>query len=793
MNRHTSGLVAAFLMLVGVALTFPSRAFAYDCTSLVVDDAGALGSGVAKVEAAAQKLESVGAYVRVRTVNDFGGFADVDRYEADYEAHCQAWQDMNGGTKSNLLVFAVSFGDQRGAGLYYGDLWKKALDAQWNAVLTDEVVPRLRDGDAPAAFVAGLDGIKEIVVATKAASRASTSTGTAPVVVVQQPSTPSQPTDFTGLWWVLALVVVVAVGVMIVRSVLAAMRRAEERREAQQRAKLAMQACVQHVTTAEQPLVLAEAKVGGQKAKFAEADIRPMLDTLIAARRALMAAQTEYGELQGMDVNPDKNGLTKGQYDDLERRYNELLAKFRAATADVNGIDARITELAALAASADADLTAAGSAIETAGGRIATVEQAGFRVEGANATLEQAFETLAGGEDAMKAKSFGQMKDKLAAANRLAAQAAEEAEAVQRGKTAIDAAIVSNSDEAKRVDALITRAGGVFREISASYAPDSWSNINGSGSRAEQMVDDAETALDAAEAAADMETQDWAAARAQIDSAAANIQRAEALANAVIALKRDLDAAKAAAPGEIEAAAADIRAARDYIARHDDDIDDGLETRLDDAERALGEARRELAKDTPNYLAVVKAARAVNATADGILSKAQDEHQAMERLRQRAATALREAERSVDAANNYIRSHRSEVDSDAERLAQSAETALGSARRATTLQDQIRYADQSDQESDRALDMAKRDVRAREEEREREARRAREAAAALVRAAEEQRRRASRASSSSSGGFGSSGGRSGGSTSWGGSSGGRSGGSVSTGGRGGRSGGSVGW
>jgi len=161
---------------------------------------------------------------------------------------------------------------------------------------------------------------------------------------------------------------------------------------------------------------------------------------------------------------------------------------------------------------------------------------------------------------------------------------------------------------------------------------------------------------------------------------------------------------------------------------------------------------------------------------------------------QRAATALREAERSVDAANNYIGSHRSEVDSDAERMAQSAETALGNARRASTLADQIRYADQADQESDRALDMAKRDVREREEEREREARRQREAAAALVRAAEERQRAARRASSSSSsGGFGHSGGRSGGSTSWGGSSGGRSGGSVSSGGRGGRSGGSVGW
>lgn len=759
----------------------PARAMAYDCNALVVDGAWVLGSDIGRVEAAAQKLENAGAYVRVRTVTNFGGFADVDRWEADEEAHCQAWQDMNGGTKSNLLVFAVSFGDQRGAGLYYGDLWKRALDQQWNSVLVDEVVPRLRDGDNAAAFVAGLDGIGEIVAAAKAA-RTATTTGTAPVVVVQQSSTPSQPMDLSGLWWVLGLCVLVVVGVLIVRSVLAAMRRAEERREAQQKARLEMQACVQHVVTAEEPLVLAEAKVNGQKDAFAEADLAPMRETLAEARRELMAAQTEYGELQNADANPDKNGLTAGEYKNLEGRYYELRVRFIHATAPVSHIDARITELTALAASASADFDAASGAIEAAGARITAVETAGFRVEEANATLGQAVEALERAENAIKAKSFGQMKTELVEAKRLAAAAAEQAEGVQSGKAQIDASIAAQRGEAKRVNAQIESAAAVFQDISASYAPESWNNINGNGSQAEQKVDDAEGALDAAEASASMETQDWNAARNQIVSAVGNIERAASLANAITALKRDLDAAKAAAPGEIEAASVDIAAAREYIAQHDDDVDDGLEIRLDEDERALSDARRELAKDLPNYLAVVKAARAVNTSADGILAKAETEHEAAERLRQRAATALREAERSVDAANNYIRSHRSEVDSDAEHLAQSAEHALESARRATTLADQIRYADQADQEADRALDMASRDVRAREEEREREARRQREAAQAIIRAAHR--------ASSSSGGFG--GGRSGGSVGFGGR-GGRSGGSTGFGGRGGRGGGSVGW
>jgi len=777
------GLRFALLALMALFIVLcPVRAMAYDCNALVVDDAGALGSDIVRVQAAAQKIENAGAYMRVRTVTNFGGFADLDRYEADYEAHCQAWQDMNGGTKSNLLVFAVSFGEtkpQSGAGLYYGDLWKKALDAQWNGVLVDEVVPRLGDGDSAAALEAGLNGFGEIIAATKAARTATTSSS-APVVIVQQPSAPSQPMDLSGLWWVMGLGLLAVIGVLIVYALLAAMRRAEERREAQQKARLAMQACVNYVTSAEQTFVLAMAKVDGQRDTFAQADLKPMQDTLAKARRNLMAAQTQYGELQAADANPDQTGLTASEYRNLEGRYDELRATFRHAVAFVSDVDVKISELTALAASAEESLNAASAAIEAAGARVSAVEKAGFRV--GHETLDAAVAALGNAEAAKNSKSFGQMRDELVRANTLAPQAADEAEALQRGKTEIDASIAAARGEGTRVDQLMDRAGGVFREIAAVYAPESWSNVNGNGSQAEQMIQDAGVALEASEAAASMEVQDWDAARAQLDSATGNIKRAESLAEAIIALKRDLDAAKAAVPKEIEDAAADIVTAREYIAHHDADVDDELEAQLDEAERSLNEARSELVKDKPNYLAVVKTARAINSTADGILAKAQGEHEVAERMRQRAVTAMREADRSVDAADQYIRSHRSEVDSDAERLLEQARAACAKAQDARTVEVQIRHADQADKDADTALDMARRDVREREEEREREARRQREAAAALIRASHR----------SSSGGFGGGGGRGGGSIGFGGG-GGRSGGSVSSGGRGGRSGGSVGW
>src|SRR3990172_5939650 len=120
---------------------------AQDCDRLVVDEAGVFGSGIGQVESAAQELVNAGADVRVLTVRDFGGRANLDLYEADPEARCASWRAPDGGMKNNLIVFIVSFADSRGAGLYYGSLWKRTLDQQWNGIMTDEVVPRLRDGD----------------------------------------------------------------------------------------------------------------------------------------------------------------------------------------------------------------------------------------------------------------------------------------------------------------------------------------------------------------------------------------------------------------------------------------------------------------------------------------------------------------------------------------------------------------------------------------------------------------------------------------------------------------------
>ncbi len=55
------------------------------CDQLIVDDARVFDNHTSEVEAAARKLISRGADVRVRTITTFGSAGNLDRFEAQLE------------------------------------------------------------------------------------------------------------------------------------------------------------------------------------------------------------------------------------------------------------------------------------------------------------------------------------------------------------------------------------------------------------------------------------------------------------------------------------------------------------------------------------------------------------------------------------------------------------------------------------------------------------------------------------------------------------------------------------
>ncbi len=763
------------LGILGLLFLVPAAARAQNCDATVVDEAGALGSGAARVEAAAQELTAAGAEVRVRVIRTFGSAGSLDRYEAAMERSCLSWQAVDGGTKNNLVALFVAVGDRK-TGLYYGSLWKRSLDTRWTAIQTDEMNPRFRDGDFAGGIAAGLKEITQVVTA-----RAHTYTPPAeapvPTTVVN-----TKPADLTGLWIVLGSVVGLAAMVLLVVFAVRLKRARARRRAAQQKARQLKNACSAKVLELSEALPILEAKIRSVAAKVSDEDAAPLLERHAALARDLDGGISGFADLQNSAGDPDRDGKSYEEYAQMQTAYQEVLDRLEKIRSCAGMLEADLEELKQNVDKAPAAVAKTTADIEAAADAVAAIEARGFRTAESQATLEGCRQKLAQARKLLDQRRFTMTIAECGKASTEAGVAANLAESLPRTKAELDAAVGKLKERIGGVAAKIDDGRQVFEAIASDYAESCWSVVSGNGTEAEKREAAAKEAVAEAVRLADMKVQEWADCSDVLAQANAGLDEAESFMRSIVELKKNLDEAKASAPADIETAAKDIATARTFIRAHADDINDPLEDRmksdLDEAEQAVDQARSLLHETKPDYLVVVKTARQAEKAADAILAKAQGEFEAAERLRRRAASAIQDAARSISAAKEYIEDHSSDVDSDAESKLNQARSCLTAARAATTCEEQIRQGEQADKLADSALAMARRDVSNAEAARAAERRR-REAAARAAAAALSSRISSSRRSS----GFG-------GSSGWGSSS--RGGGSSGFGGSS-RGGGSTGW
>lgn len=707
------GRTWCFASLLAAALLAPLGARADDCDRTVVDGAGVIGNDVSRVETAAQKLVNAGAAVRVRTVMNNGGYASLDLYEAAEERRCQSWQAPDGGTRNTLVVFMVSFGDQRGAGLYYGTQWAHKLDAEWPTVLTAQVTPRLRDGNFAAAFEAGLNEIAR-VVAAKPTSAAG------PTTIVNKPAT-----NLSGLWWVLGAVVVLG-AIVVIFFLLRARRRERERRQAaQQKAQAVKAGCATYIGQFDDAtLAVLEAEINTAAETASEEDAKPLRQKMSAVRTAVNAATMEFAELQGSKSDPSIDGCATQTYEQIAAAYDGILKKLRAANATMDEIKSGCARLEKLVGEVPGKIADAKKAIQAADEQQKVVKSEGYKTPDSDQQMTFALEELDNAEDRLKQKRFGQAAESAFKAAAWAGSSAASAAAMPVRRQQIESGIAALKSRIADVESKIDAGAGVFKEISSTFAESCWTTIRGNGSEAESGVDQAEECLAQAGTSAAMERQAWDEADAAVKDGNAALDRVESLMRSIHALKSNLDAARRDAPKEIADAEADIVAARKFIKEHDADVRDSLETDLDNAAKSVGASKAELAKAKPDYLMVVKIAKAANAAADTILAQARSEHEAAEKQRQRAVSSMRDAKASVSAAKEYVEDHASDVGAAARSQLSNAQTLLQSATETQNLADRISFAEQSDKAADQALSSAQGDVR--------RAKAAREAAAAAA-------------------------------------------------------------
>ncbi len=717
-----SVLVVSALLIAAV-----TQAFALTGHELVLDEARLFdAAALERVTASAQQLLRDGADVHIVTVRAFGGRGNLDQYEAALERDFAAWQSPDGGRKNNLLIIALSEGssrEERGAGVYYGDEWTRALDEHWKEMLTAHAVPRFKDRDYAGGFVKVMDDLHHLIT-NDVIGGSSQPTN----ITVQVPrQKPRSPADLSGLWRVLGWFFAVAgLGTLCFFGLRFWSRLHAERarsRAVQQRAMGKRQACASDINALDMALAAVAAKLNIASGQMSSQDVAPFTNRLAQVHRLADEAKRAFAHLSSTAVDPSREGLSAEEYAEMECQYQEVLLALNRAVEARTALDRDLDTLRKAVEDAPKTVAATETSIREADAAIGKAAAEGFFVQSALAGLDRARAILG---DAHTALAERRSPDAIKLSEQAATAANETAQAatqLPKQRETLSKHIAELQARIPVVTAAIEAGRTRFTAIAANYAESCWTTVRGNGSEAERRVADAHRVVEQASACAAMEKQEWQQGLDAVANASARLDEAESFLRSITALGQHLEQAKANAASEVAAAKADIARSWGYIREFDPDIDEQLEQELHRAEQPLRDAEAELAKEKPDYLTVVKAAMNSHKAADGILTKACSEHEAAERLRQRAATTLREAERSLSAAREYIEDHHSDVGSTAKTSLRDAETTLQQAKTSAALNDRIRRAEQSDNAADAALRFAKKDVEEAEEERERSRRR----------------------------------------------------------------------
>lgn len=300
-----------------------SAARANNCSDLVVDELSAI-SDKAKVADAARKFANEGYEVRVRAFKSRRGAKNIDEFQQTYRKECPQW--LIGG-KLRSSVFLFLYVDNRSSdpwvGAYYGDGLSK-LDKEYRKVLAANfipLIPSFRAGEKNAltpGFVNVLNDFRDIVTRPAAAS--------GPTTIVRK-----EPTDLSGLWWVLGIVVIIGGGVLLFVLVMRSRNDQGEVQAVQAEARRVRGDCVERLlrVTDESNLAAMKANAEAVRGSMSAAEWKS-LERNIGQYEQLgntgNAALRRFDSPSGED--PNRKALSASVYRTNEQRYAEILAQF---------------------------------------------------------------------------------------------------------------------------------------------------------------------------------------------------------------------------------------------------------------------------------------------------------------------------------------------------------------------------------------------------------------------------------------------------------------------------------
>lgn len=665
--------LVAVILAGALGLTVSSAKAATICDQTVYDGANLFsGSDVSNVQAAEDKMQSIGADVRVLTISNWGSSADLDHYIDSTEKSCSSWQSPAGGWKTNLIIFVVDKNDRK-LGIFYGNAgrWANPLDANHTRIQGDYMSPAFKEGDWAGGFISAMTETQRVL----SNYLHPKGNGGNTTIIKKKPA----PWGLI-LGIIFGSILLIFFSVLVVRS---ARRRAEEkgkRRVAQQEAMRLRDAAttiLQRLGDSSAMAVLKAkvAKYGEVGGTYADQLATALNDVETHYESATTAMQSA----ASASAKADDTDLTAGEYQEMAKRYQAILDDAQAAQKSSDEIDQLAAEIDAKHQQMSSDVPQVQSGIDEASAKVAGLKKDGIKTD----PFER---VLADGENQLKAaqansadlsalQNLDQAKQALDSVEKDLQTLADQRKQLADGIPALNARISG-------VNKLIDGAKECFDRISGTYAESSWKPVAGNGTEALKRVDAAEKAVKQAEELSDVSQQDWEGALAALAQGNSLLDKATSLVQSITELEGHLHQAQQTAQAEIDAAQADIDKAKKYLHQYDDDIRDSLENDLAAAEQSLSEARTELKKDKPDFLKVVDMATKANSSADKIYDECVSEHEAAERLKRQAATTLQQAQAAVSQAEQYIEDHHGDVGSRARADLSDAQHALDTAQRA---------------------------------------------------------------------------------------------------------------
>lgn len=691
------------LAVILIFLTGQS-ALSQDCSSMVRDDAHLFGTDIGTVTRAAEALQNDGAQVYVRTFPTTGDQATAVLLEHHLESQCPDWQAADGTRKENLV--AIIYADRDAAGKHSitvsagGRINLLVPPTEIDRIRAQVIISGLKSGHPSKAFADGLDAIR--------ASYEGSRTAPTTAAPAQQPTPPLQeirPTSLDGLWIVLVLAFLAVVGRLFYTS----RTEKESRRAARLKAQQVYNSVTAQINSIDESKTALRANYTLLAANLPPDERQKLEAALAQSTRLYDEACADFGTKRTSDL--EKSGLSVAEYDTLRETYQGILDKLDTAAGLISETGSHVQDLQAQVEAAPKKVQEAQANLDALFAGLQHVKQAGFKTEAFEALAANARTMIEQANQALENNLFFEVLDHIRQAGETLKQAAA-GKALPEKKAELDNQISSMRTRIEQARNSVGLCKPVIDRLDAEYAPESFASVAGNGSQATEHIHWCDRALPMCVDFVTMEKQEWQKTEDIITEANGHLDQVDSLVSSIVAIEKSLNTARDGAPNDIRAAEQDLRVAEEYISSHKNDLHSETGSRLTQARETIAQARAELQKPKPDYFEAVKAAKNAHAAADDVMAAARTEYEALDRLRQQAASASRDASSRVSKAREYIADHNRYVTQGTRDNLQEAEQYLASMQKCSDsgdLEGVVKWAGLADEAGKAAYNRASSD------------------------------------------------------------------------------------